>query len=172
MPTWINRFIKISYWVVYIYVLRSNGISRKSAALIVRYSQKKQCIFFPLFRESFNCFNFGTTGLIQVGFSAKCTSPNEYFNQIEIWKCHMFDFRLIPLDRITYNECFAFVKQKEYFHSLKDGKFHSPRQNDTLHHSRNENILTNAFNHLKMKEKRKQTNKQQHHNHSAQWKSN
>ncbi len=27
---------------------------------------------------------------------------NEDFNQIEIWKCHMFDFWLIPLDRITY----------------------------------------------------------------------
>ncbi len=25
----------------------------------------------------------GTTGLIQVGFSAKCTSPIEDFNQIE-----------------------------------------------------------------------------------------
>ncbi len=27
--------------------------------------------------------NFGTTGPIQVGFSAKCTSPNEHFNQTE-----------------------------------------------------------------------------------------
>ena len=27
---------------------------------------------------------------------------NEDFNQIENWKCHMFDFWLIPLDRITY----------------------------------------------------------------------
>ncbi len=35
------------------------------------------------------------------GLSAKCTSPNENFNQIENWKCHMFDFRLVPLDRIT-----------------------------------------------------------------------
>ncbi len=134
------------------FVLWSSGISRKSAALIFRYSPTKECIV--RFRWGFQ------------------QNVPEDFNQIEIWKCHMFDFRLIPLDRITYNECFAFVKQKEYFHSLKDGKFHSPRQNDTLHHSRNENILTNAFNHLKMKEKRKQTNKQQHHNHSAQWKSN
>ncbi len=36
------------------------------------------------------------------GFAANCTSPNEDFNQIENWKCHMFDFWLIPLDRITY----------------------------------------------------------------------
>ncbi len=46
--------------------------------------------------------NFGTTSPIQVGFSAKCTSPSEDFNQIENWKCHMFDFQLLPLDRITY----------------------------------------------------------------------
>ncbi len=38
---------------------------------------------FLLFWESFNCYNFGTTGLIQAGFSAKCTSPNEDFNQME-----------------------------------------------------------------------------------------
>ncbi len=38
---------------------------------------------------------------MQVGFSAKCTSPTEDF-KIENWECHMFDFRLIPLDRITY----------------------------------------------------------------------
>ncbi len=50
--------------------------------------------------------NFGTTGSIQVGFSAKCTSPNEYFNQIENWKCHMFNFRLISIDRITYCNMF------------------------------------------------------------------
>ncbi len=46
---------------------------------------------------------FGTTGPIQVGVSAKCTCPNEDFNQIENWKCDMFDFRLIPLDHITYD---------------------------------------------------------------------
>ncbi len=57
--------------------------------------------------ESFNCCNFGTTGPIQVGFSAKCTSHNEDFNQIENWKCHVCDFRLIPLDHIT----FIYLKQ-------------------------------------------------------------
>ncbi len=34
--------------------------------------------------------NFGTTGPIQVGFSAKCTSPNARFNQIE--NLMLFDF--------------------------------------------------------------------------------
>ena len=79
--------------------------ARKSGALIVRYSRKKECILLfsnLLFWESFNWYNFGTTGLIQVGFSAKCTSPESWWelNQIENWKCHMFDFRLIPLDCI------------------------------------------------------------------------
>ncbi len=46
--------------------------------------------YFLLFWESFNCCNFGTTGLIQVGFAAKCTSPNEDFNRK--LKCHMFEF--------------------------------------------------------------------------------
>ncbi len=40
---------------------------------------------------------------IQVGFSAKCTSPNEDFNIIEYWKSHMLDFRLISLDCITFS---------------------------------------------------------------------
>ncbi len=30
----------------------------------------------------------------------KCTSPNEHFNQIENWKCQIFDFRLISVDHI------------------------------------------------------------------------
>ena len=65
--------------IISTYALRSSRISRKSAALIVRYSQKKECISFVLY-----CFNFGTTGPIQVGFSAlKCTSGNEDFKQIE-----------------------------------------------------------------------------------------
>ncbi len=88
------------------FVLQSRRVSQKSAASIVRYSQKKGMHFFCflLFWESFNCYNFGTTGPIQVGFSAKCTSPNEHFNQIENWKCHMFDFRRIPQDRITFKD--------------------------------------------------------------------
>ena len=56
---------------------------------------------FLLFWESFKCYSFGTTGPIQVGFSAKCTSPNMDFNHIENLKCNILDFRLIPLDCIT-----------------------------------------------------------------------
>ena len=84
-------------------MLGSSGVIRKSRALIVRYSQKKEIYFFCflLFWESSNCYNFVTTGPIQVGFSANVPLFNEYFNQIENWKCHMFDFRLISLDRIT-----------------------------------------------------------------------
>ena len=78
----------------------------KLGELIVRYSQKKEWISFVFycFENPSNAHNFGTTGPIQVGFSAKCTSPNEHINQIENWKCHIFDFRLISLDRITYND--------------------------------------------------------------------
>ncbi len=67
------------------YVLLFSGISRKSASLIVRYSQKKEEISF-VFHCSENpsiAYNFETTGPIQVAFSAKCTSPNEHFNQTE-----------------------------------------------------------------------------------------
>ena len=82
------------------YVLWSSRISPKSGALIARYSQKKEWISFILY-----CFenpsNFETTGLMQVEFPTK-TSPNEHSNQIENWKCHIFNFRLISLDRITY----------------------------------------------------------------------
>ena len=38
-----NKFFSIAY------VLRSSGISRKSEALIVRYSQKNECISFVVF---------------------------------------------------------------------------------------------------------------------------
>ncbi len=47
---------------------------------------------FLLFWESFKRCNFGTTGPIQVGLSAKL---------FLMGICHMFDFHLIPLDRIT-----------------------------------------------------------------------
>ena len=56
--------------------------------------------------------NFGTTGLIQVWFSAKCTPLNEHFNQIENWKCHMFDIRLISLDCIRFIEPMREVVRK------------------------------------------------------------
>ena len=99
------------------YVLQSSGIIRKSGALIVRYSQKKKWVSFV-----FYCFeypsiahNFGTTGPIQVGFSTKCTSPYEQFNQIEIWKCDMFDVRMISPDRITYVGSYKWVRVVSFF---------------------------------------------------------
>ncbi len=69
-----------------IYVLWSSGISRKFAALIVRYSQKKKWIstVFYCSENTSIAHNLGTTGSIQVGFSAKCNAPNEHFNQIEL----------------------------------------------------------------------------------------
>ena len=69
------------------YVLRSCGISWKSPALIVRYSQKKKriSIVFYCSENPSIAHNLGTTGPIEVGFSAKCTSPNECFSQIENW---------------------------------------------------------------------------------------
>ncbi len=88
-------------------MLRSIGISRKSAALIVRYGQKKKSISI-VFYCSGNlsiAHNLGTTGSIQAGFSAKCSSPNEHLNQIENWKCHMCEFQLISQDRITNDWC-------------------------------------------------------------------
>ncbi len=95
-----------------IYVLQSSRIIRKSGALIVRYSQKKKwnSIVFYCSENPSISHNLGTTGPNQVGFSAKCTSPNEDFNQIENWKCQMCEFRLIPIDRITY------VTLSEWFH--------------------------------------------------------
>ena len=98
----------VGIWISCIYVLWSSGISRTSGALIVRYSQKKKWISFVFYcsENPSLAHNFGTTG--EVGFSAKCTSSNEHFNQKENWKCHMFVFRLISLDRITYN-CLRFT---------------------------------------------------------------
>ena len=78
---------KGSYVIISVCVLRSSRISRKSAALIVnvRYSQKKELISIVFYcsENPSIAHNLGTTGLIQVGFSAKCTSPNEHFIQIE-----------------------------------------------------------------------------------------
>ena len=70
----------------YMFVLRSNRISWKSGALIVRYIARKMNEFsFVLYcSENFSmAHNFRTTDLIQVKFSANCTSPNEHFNQAE-----------------------------------------------------------------------------------------
>ncbi len=76
---------------LYTNVLRSTRISRKSAALIVRYSQKKKwlSIVFYCYKNPSIAHNLWTTGPIQVGFSAKCTSLSEHFNQTENWKCRI-----------------------------------------------------------------------------------
>ena len=68
-----------------------------------------------LFWESFNTVailwnHWSVSG----GVLAKCTSPNENFNQIENWKCNMFDFRLIFLDRITYVYIFVHFPNVDY----------------------------------------------------------
>ncbi len=86
-------------------MLWSSGINQKSAALIVRYSQKKKWISIVFYCSENPSIghNLGTTGPIQVVFSAKCTSLSEHFNQKENWKCYMCEFQLIPLDCITYD---------------------------------------------------------------------
>ncbi len=89
--------------VVFAYVLRSSGNSRKSAALIVRYCQKKKWISVVLSILQLH-INLGTTELIVVEFSAKCTSPNEHFYQkTGNVTCSSSDW--ISKDRITYCKC-------------------------------------------------------------------
>ncbi len=60
----------ISFYLFQLYVLLSSGISRKSAALIVRYSQKKKwiSIVFYCSENPSIAHNFGTTGSIKWGF--------------------------------------------------------------------------------------------------------
>ena len=109
---------------------RASGISRKSEALIVRCSQRKEWISFYCFENPSIAHNFGTTGWIQVGFSMclkRCTSPNEHFNQIQSWKCHMFNFRLIFLDciingdRLTYGLIYCYAQYAHYIVQRKFG---------------------------------------------------
>ena len=70
---------------VFAYVLQSSRISQKSGGgLIERCSLRKEwisCVFY-CFRILIIAQNLGTTGPIQVGFAAKCTSQNQHFNQI------------------------------------------------------------------------------------------
>ncbi len=61
------------YWYVTLIVLRSSGISQKSGALIVRYSQKKECIscvFYCFENPSIAC-NLCTIGSIQKAVFSK-----------------------------------------------------------------------------------------------------
>ncbi len=81
---WINKFIIIALFnyrsVKLIYVLWSCWITGNSGAFIVRYSQKEEWISFVLycFESPSIAHNFGTTGPIQVKFSAKCTSLSKW----------------------------------------------------------------------------------------------
>ncbi len=63
----------------------ARSVEDQSAALIVRDSQKRKLITIVFYcsENPSNAHNLGTTGPIQMGFSAKCTSPGEHFNQIE-----------------------------------------------------------------------------------------
>ena len=70
--------------------------------MVVQTRKSSECVLFSIVLRILQfTHNLGSTGPIQVGFSAKCASPNEHFNQIEN-KLKMFDFRLTSLDRITY----------------------------------------------------------------------
>ncbi len=59
---------------------------------------EKECISFVFYcsENPSIAHNFGTTSPIQVEFS-----PIQ-ISQLENWKCHMLDFRLISLDHITF----------------------------------------------------------------------
>ena len=74
-------------------MMRSSRISQKLWD-VVRKGMNFPFVFY-WFENPSIAHNLETTGPIQAGFPAKCTSPNEHFNQIENSKCHMFDFRLI-----------------------------------------------------------------------------
>ena len=76
-------------------MLRSSGISQKSAALIVRYSQKKECISIVLrvlqlliTLEPLHRFRWGFQQNVPLQMSTY---------QIENWKCHMCEFQQISL---------------------------------------------------------------------------
>ncbi len=60
--------------IILTFMLQSSGISCKSAVLTVRYSQKKELFFSFCFEKPSIALNFGTTGSIQVGYSATCTT--------------------------------------------------------------------------------------------------
>ena len=79
-------------------MLQSSGITRKSKAMIVRHGQKKKITLFSIVENPSTAYYFGTTGPIQVVFSAECTSPR---TSIKCTLNHTFNFRLISLDHIT-----------------------------------------------------------------------
>ncbi len=72
-------------------MLRSSWVSRKSGAWLWDTVRKRDVfILFYIVLRSFQLL--WTTGLIQVGFSTKCTSPNEDFNQNRKRKCHIINW--------------------------------------------------------------------------------
>ncbi len=81
-------------------ILSSSQKSGEKYTELLKFSEIKVCLLFNCLILQF-AHNLGTTAPIQAGFSAKCTSPNEHFNQIENWKCYMCEFQMISLDLIT-----------------------------------------------------------------------
>ncbi len=109
----------------YVYMCCDLAGSARSREHWLWNTTRKGMHFFYCFENPSIAYNFGTTGPIQVGFSGNCNSPNEDFNQN--WKYHMFDFRLIPLDCITYHD-YKHVQVRAKRHSfwwLKKNKLES-----------------------------------------------
>ncbi len=112
----------LEIWKFYVYlqnynVLRSSGISQKSGALIVRYSQKKEyisCVFY-CFENLSIAITLEQQVRIRWGFQQNVSLLTR--TSIEKWKCHMFAFRLIPLDRITYviNSMLGSLRNTQYY---------------------------------------------------------
>ncbi len=91
-------------------MLQSSWISRKSAALIVRYSQKKECISIIFYSSEKVQLLITLEPLDRFKWGFQQNVPSEDFDQVENWKCHMCYFWLIPLDRITFVVCVNDVK--------------------------------------------------------------
>ncbi len=94
--------------ILALYVLRSRGISWKLTALIMRYSQKKERIYFVFYCFENLSIAITLKPLVCSEVFSKWTSPDEDFKQIENWKCHMFNFQLNLLDHITYVRRYLF----------------------------------------------------------------
>ncbi len=91
-------------------MLQSSRIIQNLEALIVKYSQKKEYMISFVF-YCFENLSIAITlePLVQFRWGFQLNVPLLLrTNQTENWKCHIFDFRLIPLDRITYLVCYVF----------------------------------------------------------------
>ena len=101
----INRDTKLGFFSFKNCQIMCYDLRDLSGTLIMRYSQKKEWIsvVFYCFANPSIAHNLGTTGPIQEDLTAKWTAPSDHFNEIQNWKCHMFNFRLILIDHhITY----------------------------------------------------------------------